>query len=89
MYLPGFLKGDFSADPNLSATHSVLIGDNINKVPRDLQEVGPTQTKFSSDEVLFPVVENYAPISAAGRSRRYKRLYDTFFVCSRNYSLFI
>ena len=66
VYLPGFLKGDFSADPNLSATHSVLIGDNINKVPRDLQEVGPTQTKFSSDEVLFPVVENYAPTSAAG-----------------------
>ena len=58
VYLPGFLKGDLSAGP-ITATHSILIGDNINKVPRDLQEVGPNQTKYRSSEVLFPVVENY------------------------------
>lgn len=58
VYLPGFLKGDLNNAPS-SITHSVLIGDNINKVPRDLQEVGPLQDKYSSDEVLFPVVENY------------------------------
>ena len=28
-------------------------------MPRDLQEVGPLQDRYSSDEVLFPVVENY------------------------------
>ena len=58
VYLPGFLKGDMASGP-ITATHSVLIGDNINKVPRDLQEVGPNQTKYRSSEVLFPVVENY------------------------------
>ena len=58
VYLPGFLKGDLGTGPT-TATHSVLIGDNINKVPRDLQEVGPNQTKYRSSEVLFPVVENY------------------------------
>ena len=58
VYLPGFLQGDLNSGPS-TATHSVLIGDNINKVPRDLQEVGPNQTKYRSSEVLFPVVENY------------------------------
>jgi len=58
VYLPGFLEGDLNNAPG-SITHSVLISDNINKVPRDLQEVGPLQNKYSSDEVLFPVVENY------------------------------
>ena len=63
VYLPGFLKGDITTGP-ITATHSVLISDNINKVPRDLQEVGPVQNKYSSDEVLFPVVENVVPSSA-------------------------
>jgi hypothetical protein len=58
VYLPGFLEGDLNNAPS-SITHSVLISDNINKVPRDLQEVGPLQNKYSSDEVIFPVVENY------------------------------
>ena len=58
VYLPGFLKGDLSTGPT-TATHSILIGDNINKVPRDLQEVGPNQTKYRSSETLFPIVENY------------------------------
>jgi hypothetical protein len=64
VYLPGFLKGDLSTGGPITATHSVLISDNINKVPRDLQEVGPVQNKYSSDEVLFPVVENVVPSSA-------------------------
>ena len=63
VYLPGFLKGDLGEGPE-TATHSVLIGDNINKVPRDLQEVGPNQTKYRSSEILFPVVQNYSPTSA-------------------------
>ena len=58
VYLPGFLEGDLN-NASSSITHSVLISDNINKVPRDLQEVGPLQDRYSSDEVLFPVVENY------------------------------
>jgi hypothetical protein len=63
VYLPGFLKGDLGSGSE-TITHAVLASDNINKVPRDLQEVGPVQTKYSSDEILFPIVENYAPPSA-------------------------
>lgn len=66
VYLPGFLKGDIATSGPITATHSVLISDNINKVPRDLQEVGPVQNKYSSDEVLFPVVENVVPSSGVG-----------------------
>ena len=61
VYLPGFLKGSLVSGSSEAVTHSVLISDNINKVPRDLQEVGPLQDKYSSDEVLFPVVENVVP----------------------------
>ena len=63
VYLPGFLKGDLASGSSEAVTHSVLISDNINKVPRDLQEVGPLQDKYSSDEVLFPLVENVVPSS--------------------------
>ena len=38
--------------------HVVLINDNINKVPRDLQEVGPDQQQFRSSVVLYGRVEN-------------------------------
>ena len=31
-----------------STSHTVLINDNINKVPRDLSEVGPDQKQFRS-----------------------------------------
>ena len=39
-------------------SHAVLINDNINKVPRDLSEVGPTQRQFRSSVVLNGRVEN-------------------------------
>ncbi len=57
VYLPGFLKGDLNNGTE-TITNFALISDNINKVPRDLQEVGPNQTKYSSSEILFPVVVN-------------------------------
>jgi hypothetical protein len=60
VYLPGIM----AAYPNNAAleigrtSHTVLINDNINKVPRDLKEVGPTQVQFSSSVILFPRVDN-------------------------------
>ena len=36
----------------------VLFNDNINKVPRDLQEVGPEQKQFRSSVQLFGRVQN-------------------------------
>ena len=39
-------------------SHVVLINDNINKIPRDLNEVGPDQLKFRSSATLYPRVKN-------------------------------
>lgn len=64
VYLPGFM----AAYPDVTAggattefgktSHIVLINDNINKVPRDLTEVGPAQLQFRSSVTLYPRVEN-------------------------------
>ncbi len=39
-------------------SHAVLINDNINKVPRDLSQVGPDQKQYRSSVRLFGRVEN-------------------------------
>ena len=60
VYLPGYISGY----PIISATDygriafASLFGDNINKVPRDLNEVGPTQSEFSSSVGLIGRVNN-------------------------------
>mgnify|MGYP003638310999 FL=1 len=60
VYLPGILDGypDFGSqqtppDPEDTIAHITLIGDNINKVPRDLTEVGPEQRQYRSDVKLY------------------------------------
>ena len=72
VYLPGILKGypdqtgvstspypiPFPGDPIGSTSNIVLINDNINKVPRDLSEVGPDQKQFRSSVQLFGRVQN-------------------------------
>lgn len=62
VYLPGIMAA-YPNDPlkELGKTsHSVLISDNINKVPRDLTEVGPEQKQFRSSINLHGRVENLA-----------------------------
>jgi len=70
VYLPGIVKGypdqtgvtpkiDFPVTPTGSfISNTVLINDNINKIPRDLNEVGPEQKQFRSSVRLFGRVEN-------------------------------
>ena len=41
-----------------TTSHVVLYNDNINKIPRDLQEVGPTQREFPSSVRMFGRVNN-------------------------------
>lgn len=41
-----------------NTAHIVLINDNINKVPRDLTEVGPDQKQYRSSVQLYGRVEN-------------------------------
>ncbi len=62
VYLPGIMAS-YPNDTKLelgSTSHISLINDNINKIPRDLNEVGPEQKQFRSSVRLFGRVENTA-----------------------------
>jgi hypothetical protein len=55
VYLPGVMAA-YPNDTNKEigkTSHAVLINDNINKVPRDLSEVGPLQKQFRSSVRLY------------------------------------
>ena len=61
VYCPGAMKGlpDYQTTPtNLNTSFITLINDNINKVPRDLTEVGPQDKAFRSSVKLFGRVMN-------------------------------
>ena len=57
VYLPGILNGPPNGvstdDPAGTVGFVTLINDNVNKVPRDLSEVGPEQKQFRSSVQLF------------------------------------
>ena len=58
--MPGFVNGApvRSAEDVNAVAYMSLLSDNINKVPRDLKEVGPTDLEYSSSEVLYIRVNN-------------------------------
>jgi len=73
-YIPGILSGyvvdDGSGNPQsiqnseINPTcHIVIHGDNINKIPRDLKEVGPNQFLFRSSKQILgndePIAEQF------------------------------
>ena len=63
VYFPGIMAS-YPNDTTLEVgqtSHAVLINDNINKVPRDLNEVGPEQKQFRSSVQLIGRVQNTAP----------------------------
>ena len=60
VYLPGIMAA-YPNDTSLEVgktSHIALISDNINKIPRDLSEVGPDQEQFRSSVKLYGRVEN-------------------------------
>jgi len=60
VYLPGIMAS-YPTDTTLelgSTSHMVLTSDNINKVPRDLTEIGPDQKLYRSSVQLFGRVQN-------------------------------
>ena len=68
VYLPGILASypeDATKELGLTS-HIVLFNDNINKVPRDLAEVGPDQKQFRSSVQLFGRVQNTNTTPSSG-----------------------
>ncbi len=60
VYLPGIMAS-YPERHTLelgNTSHTVLINDNINKIPRDLAEVGPDQKQFRSSVQIYGRVEN-------------------------------
>ena len=64
VYLPSILNGypTGTVDQN-DIANIVLINDNINKVPRDLSEVGPDQRQYRSSVQLFGRVNPTAALN--------------------------
>jgi len=61
VYLPGIINGypiRGEVKEQGETAFTTLISDNINKIPRNLNEVGPLQNQFTSDVSLFGRVTN-------------------------------
>ena len=54
----GIDNGIFPDDETNKTAFTVLFNDNINKIPRDLAEVGPDQKQYRSSVTLFGRVTN-------------------------------
>ena len=60
VYLPGFVSGYPIVSPKDRGrvAFASIFSDNINKVPRDLNEVGPLQNEFTASVELYGRVNN-------------------------------
>ena len=63
--------GEFPSDEVGLTAHAVLFNDNINKIPRDLAEVGPDQKQFRSSVTLYGVVTNTMVSSTEAYNTQY------------------
>tara|TARA_R100000541_G_scaffold21557_1_gene31519 strand:- start:2865 stop:7469 length:4605 start_codon:yes stop_codon:yes gene_type:complete len=52
---------------------STILGDNLNKIPRNLTEVGPTDNEYNSDEIFYVRVNN--PNSTSATNSRNSQYY--------------
>ena len=67
VYLPGIINGypiKGETKEQGDTAYSTLITDNINKIPRNLEDVGPLQNQFTSDVSLFGRVTNINTITS-------------------------
>ena len=95
VYLPGIMSS-YPTDQTLEVgqtSHAVLINDNINKIPRNLSEVGPDQRQFGSSVQLFGRVENTNNTIATGAGNLNAQYYagrnsDTVSVISTVHDMF-
>ena len=67
-------NGEFpTGETNLTA-FTTLFNDNINKIPRDLAEVGPEQKQFRSSVTLYGRVTNVMNSTTPNNEQYYARL---------------
>ena len=83
VYLPGILNGypgqssdgqengPFPGDELNLTAHTVLFNDNIQKIPRDLAEVGPDQKQYRSSVTLYGRVTNTMIGDATAYNQQY------------------
>ena len=80
VYLPGIINGypiKGETKEQGDTAYSTLITDNINKIPRNLEDVGPLQNQFTSDVSLFGRVTNINTIEdASGVYKTGNRQFD-------------
>jgi len=72
VYTSGAIKGNPEVNTDqLDSSFIVLINDNINKIPRDLSEVGPQDKSFRSSVRLFGRVENTTQGNSSTGNKQY------------------
>mgnify|MGYP001435958867 CR=1 FL=1 len=100
VYLPGVMAGFPKPTPSTvdeeklsekyKTSFTTLHNDNINKIPRDLKEVGPDDQQFRSSVKLFPRVENFLNFNVwnatPGTNTWYNYYYSRQFQLKNKYS---
>lgn len=73
VYTPDIISGNITTanNPEPNIAFIPLLSDNINKVPRELQSVGPEQKNFNSEAILFPRVDTPGPAA-----NKYNKMFD-------------
>ena len=67
VYLPGLLRAyPLNHNEEDYTAFTTLYSDNVNKIPKDLNDVGPLQAQFRSDEKLWGRLENFIWVDPAG-----------------------
>mgnify|MGYP003109121381 FL=1 len=60
VYLPSILSGNpFNTNERDYTAHVSIYSDNVNKVPKDLADVGPEQKQFRGSERMWGRLENF------------------------------
>lgn len=60
-----------------SVSNIVLYGDNINKVPKELADVGPTEEVYGSETLLYPRVVTKYIVDSTNSPNSYKPVLST------------
>ena len=74
VYIPTILNNNpqklSGGEESNNTAFITLFSDNINKIPRDLNEVGPQDRQFSSSVEIFPRVSNSSFLTASSTNQQ-------------------